>query len=247
MKVTSYRAGDPGGFQFTAENQARAEQIIAHYPEGRQASAVIALLDLAQRQNGNWLSGEAVEYVANQLEMAPIRVHEVASFYTMFNLEPVGRHFIQVCRTTPCWLRGSDDLTKTCLGKLGTKLGQTTEDGQFTVVEVECLGACCNAPMVQINDLYYEDLTPERMAQIIDDLAAGKDVPMGSQAGRQGSAPQGGPRTLAEVPAGRAGDGAAAAPAADAGSGKSAEPDGEEEPAEEGEAPEQSRAAEGEA
>ena len=118
MKATSYRAGDPGGFAFTADNQARAEQIIARYPEGRQASAVIALLDLAQRQNGNWLSGEAIEYVAKQLEMAPIRVHEVATFYTMFNLKPVGRHFIQVCRTTPCWLRGSDDLTAACLGKL---------------------------------------------------------------------------------------------------------------------------------
>ncbi len=201
MKATSYRAGEPGGFAFTADNQARAEQIIARYPEGRQASAVIALLDLAQRQNGNWLSGEAIEYVANQLEMAPIRVHEVATFYTMFNLKPVGRHFIQVCRTTPCWLRGSDDLTATCLGKLGTKLGETTEDGAFTVVEVECLGACANAPMVQINDLYYEDLTPERMAQIIEDLRAGKEVKMGSQIGRQGSAPEGGPRTLTETPA----------------------------------------------
>ena len=201
MKATSYRAGEPGGFVFTAENQTRAKQIIARYPEGRQASAVIALLDLAQRQNGNWLSGEAIEYVANELEMAPIRVHEVASFYTMFNLEPVGRHFIQVCRTTPCWLRGSDDLTGTCLGKLGTKLGETTEDGAFTVVEVECLGACANAPMVQINDLYYEDLTPERMAQIIDDLRAGKEVPMGSQIGRQGSAPDGGPRVPSEAPA----------------------------------------------
>jgi NADH-quinone oxidoreductase subunit E len=201
MKVTSYRAGEPGGFAFTAENQARAKQIIARYPEGRQASAVIALLDLAQRQNDNWLSAEAIEYVANELEMAPIRVHEVASFYTMFNLEPVGRHFIQVCRTTPCWLRGSDDLTSICLGKLGTKLGETTQDGAFTVVEVECLGACANAPMVQINDLYYEDLTPERMAGIIDDLRAGKAVTMGSQVGRQGSAPAGGPQTLAEVPA----------------------------------------------
>ncbi len=200
MKATSYSAGESGGFTFTAENEARAKQIVARYPAGRQASAVIALLDLAQRQNGNWLSGEAIEYVANQLEMAPIRVHEVASFYTMFNLEPVGRHFIQVCRTTPCWLRGSDDLTATCLGKLGTKLGETTQDGEFTVIEVECLGACANAPMVQINDLYYEDLTPERMGQIIEDLRAGKEVPMGSQIGRQGSAPAGGQQTLTEVP-----------------------------------------------
>ena len=200
MKVTSHPEGEAGGFSFTAENVARAKQIIARYPEGRQASAVIALLDLAQRQNGNWLSSEAIEYVANRLEMAPIRVHEVASFYTMFNQKPVGRHFIQVCRTTPCWLRGSDDLTGTCLGKLGTELGKTSEDGLFTVVEVECLGACANAPMVQINDLYYEDLTPERMAEIIDDLRAGKEVPMGSQSGRQASAPAGSPATMAEVP-----------------------------------------------
>jgi NADH-quinone oxidoreductase subunit E len=201
MKVTSHPEGEAGGFAFTAENEARAKQIIARYPEGRQASAVIALLDLAQRQNGNWLSSEAIEYVANRLEMAPIRVHEVVSFYTMFNQKPVGRHFIQVCRTTPCWLRGSDDLTGACLGKLGTKLGETSEDGDFTVVEVECLGACANAPMVQINDLYYEDLTPERMAGIIDDLRAGKEVPMGSQSGRQASAPEGGPATLIDLPA----------------------------------------------
>jgi len=196
MKVTSYPEGEAGGFAFTADNLKRAKEIIGRYPEGRQASAVIALLDLAQRQNGNWLSGEAIEYVANMLEMAPIRVYEVATFYTMFNLKPVGRHFIQVCRTTPCWLRGSDDLTNSCLGKLGTKLGETSDDGLFTVVEVECLGACANAPMVQINDLYYEDLTAERMAGIIDDLKAGKEVPMGPQTGRQGSAPEGGPTTL---------------------------------------------------
>ncbi len=191
MKVTSHPVGKAGGFAFTAENEARAGQIIARYPEGRQASAVIALLDLAQRQNGNWLSTEAIEYVANKLDMAPIRVHEVVSFYTMFNQKPVGKHFIQVCRTTPCWLRGSDDLTGTCLRKLGTKLGETSDDGLFTVVEVECLGACANAPMVQINDLYYEDLSPERMAGVIDDLKAGKEIPMGSQTGRQGSSPNG--------------------------------------------------------
>jgi NADH-quinone oxidoreductase subunit E len=138
--------------------------------------------------------------VANKLDMAPIRVHEVVSFYTMFNQKPVGKHFIQVCRTTPCWLRGSDDLTGTCLSKLGTKLGEMSDDGEFTVVEVECLGACANAPMVQINDFYYEDLTPERMVEIIDELSAGKEVPLGSQSGRLASAPEGGPTTLAEAP-----------------------------------------------
>ena len=196
MKVTSHPAGESGDFAFTEANMAQAKKVIARYPEGRQASAVIALLDLAQRQNDNWLTPQAIEYVANLLEMAPIRVYEVATFYTMFNKKPVGRHFIQVCRTTPCWLRGSDELTQTCLAKTGTQLGEVSEDGLFTVVEVECLGACANAPMVQINDLYYEDLTAERMAEMIDELRAGKELPAGSQNGRQGSAPIGEPQTL---------------------------------------------------
>lgn len=201
MSATSYRPGQPGDFAFTAQNMAQAEKIIARYPEGRQASATVPLLDLAQRQNGNWLSKEAIEYVANLLEVAPIRVYEVATFYTMFNLKPVGKHFIQVCRTTPCWLCGSDGLTEACLKKLGVGLGETTEDGRFTVVEVECLGACANAPMVQINDDYYEDLTPERMGEIIDELGAGRTVPAGPQTGRQGSCPDGGPTTLLDLPA----------------------------------------------
>ncbi len=196
MKATSHRSGRAGDFAFAPETMAKAERAMAKYPEGRKTSAVLALLDLAQRQNGGWLSGEAIEYVANLLDIAPIRVHEVASFYTMFNLKPVGRHLIQVCRTTPCWLCGSDGITKACLDTLGVGLGETTADGLFTVVEVECLGACANAPMVQINDDYYEDLTPERMAEIIAELAAGRPVPVGSQAGRQGSCPAGGPTTL---------------------------------------------------
>ncbi len=210
-KITSYGRGETDGFEFTAENMARAKTIMARYPEGRQASAVIALLDIAQRQNGGWLSGGCIEYVAQVLEMAPIRVHEVASFYTMFNLKPVGKFLFQVCRTTPCWLRGSDDLTRTCLEKLGTSLGEMSADGLGTVVEVECLGACCNAPMVQINDDYYEDLTPERMAEIIDALAAGQDVPVGPQTGRTCSAPEGGPQTLLEVPPRPASGGASTA------------------------------------
>ena len=196
MSATSYPKAEPGDFAFTPENQANAEAVIARYPEGRQASAVLPLLDLAQRQNGNWLPKEAIEYVAGLLDMASIRVWEVATFYTMFNLKPVGRHFIQVCRTTPCWLRGADGITGACVKKLGIGLGETREDGLFTLVEVECLGACANAPMVQINDDYYEDLTPERMAEIIDALAAGQEVPAGPQTGRQGSCPEGGPTTL---------------------------------------------------
>ncbi len=200
MKVTSYAEGAAEGFSFTPDNLDVAQKYVARYPEGRQASAIIALLDLAQRQNGGWLSGAAIAYVANFLEVAPMRAFEVASFYSMFNLKPVGKHFIQVCRTTPCWLRGSDGLSETCKKKLGVKFGEVTEDGLFSVIEVECLGACANAPMVQINDEYYEDLTPERMAEMIEDLRAGRELPVGSQIGRLTSSPEGGPQTLQDLP-----------------------------------------------
>lgn len=190
MSVDSNAMPKEVGFRFTAANKAKADEIIKHYPEGRQASAVLPLLDLAQRQNGNWLSREAMDYVASYLSLAPIRVYEVASFYTMFNLKPVGQNFIQVCRTTPCMLRGAEDITKTCQKELGIGLGETTADGKFTLVEVECLGACVNAPMVQINDDYYEDLTPEHMKDMIVSLSKGEKVTCGSQTGRQGSAPQ---------------------------------------------------------
>ncbi len=201
MKSTSFPKGQDEGFTFSAENLERAKAICARYPAGREASAMIPLLDLAQRQNDGWLSVPAIEYVANYLEVAPIRAHEVASFYSMFNTQPVGKYFIQVCRTTPCWLRGSDGITETCKKKLGVGLREVSEDGLFSVIEVECLGACANAPMVQINDHYYEDLTPERMAEMIDALRAGEEVPVGSQTGRLSSAPEGGPQTLLEVPA----------------------------------------------
>ena len=183
-------------FAFTPENKKRAEEIIARYPEGRQASAVLPLLDLAQRQVGGWLPRAAMDYVADALAMAPIRVYEVATFYTMFNLKPVGRHLLQVCRTTPCWLRGADKLTEACQRKLGIGLKDTTLDGEFTLVEVECLGACVNAPVVQINDDVYEDLDPARLMTILDKLAAGEKPAWGSQTGRQASAPEGGPTTL---------------------------------------------------
>lgn len=175
-------------FTFTPENLARAQRIIAKYPAGRQQSAVIPLLDLAQRQHDNWLPRAAMDYVAQLLDMPPIKVYEVASFYTMFNKQPVGQHFVQICTTTPCWLRGSDDIKKACKHKLGIDPGQTTADGKFTVAEVECLGACVNAPMVQINDDFYEDLDASSMSRILDDLSAGRKPKMGSQTGRQGSA-----------------------------------------------------------
>jgi NADH-quinone oxidoreductase subunit E len=200
MKITSYQAGEAGGFVFTEDNAKRATAAIAHYPKGRQSSAVMALLDLAQRQNDGWLSPETIEYVANYLEMAPIRVHEVASFYTMYNTSPVGKHLVQVCRTTPCWLRGAADLTGACRDQLGIGLGETTGDGLFTLVEVECLGACANAPVVQIGDDFFEDLSPERLSALLDDLAAGKEVAAGPQTGRQGSMPEGGGATLTDLP-----------------------------------------------
>jgi NADH dehydrogenase (ubiquinone) flavoprotein 2 len=185
-------------FSFNAENLARAKTIIARYPEGRQASAVIPLLDIAQRQNDNFTSRAVMDYIAELLSMPPIKVYEVATFYTMFNKERVGEHHIQICTTTPCWLRGSDEIKATCKSKLGIAPGDTTADGKFTVSEVECLGACVNAPMVQINDDYFEDLTPEIMGKIIDDLAAGNKPHHGSQTGRRGSCAQNGPTSLAK-------------------------------------------------
>jgi len=177
-------------FKFTPANEKLAKQHLAKYPANRQQSAVMPLLDVAQRQNNNWLSKEAIEYVANYLDMPVIRVYEVATFYTMYNLQPVGEHMIEVCTTTPCWLRGSADIVNTCKNKLGIEVGQTTKDGKFTLKEAECLGACVNAPMLQIGDYYYEDLTPQSTEKLIDDLAAGKKPKPASQIGRKCSAPK---------------------------------------------------------
>jgi len=191
MKTTTYRRPEGGDFAFTEENKVKADAYIDRYPEGRQASAVLWLLYLAQDQIGGWLTNPAIEYVARYLNMAPIRVYEVASFFTMFNHEPVGRHHIQVCRTTSCWLRGSDEITKACLEETGCgTLGGTSADGLFTVREVECLGACANAPMFQVNDGdYYEDLTPDLARAVIRALRDGDPVSTGSQTGRRSSEP----------------------------------------------------------
>jgi len=192
------------GFAWTAANAAKAKAIIARYPEGRQASAVIPLLDLAQRQVGaetetqGWLPIPVQEYVARELDMPAVRVLEVASFYTMFNLAPVGRFHVQVCGTTPCMLRGSDHVLAACKAR-GLRKGHTTDDGLFTLTEVECLGACANAPMVQINDDNYEDLTEASMGAILDALAAGKAPKPGPQINRQTSCPEGGPTTLKKM------------------------------------------------
>jgi len=193
---TTNEAVQPASFAFTPENLTAAKKFMAKYPEGRQGSAVIALLDLAQRQHDGWLPRAAMDHVAEVLEMAPIRVYEVATFYSMFNLQPVGRHHIQLCRTTPCWLRGADDLSKMCQRKLGIGLKERTADGMFSLMEVECLGACVNAPAVQINDDFYEDLDPAKFEALLDRLANGEKPTVGSQSGRQFSAPVGGPTTL---------------------------------------------------
>lgn len=190
----------PASFAFTPDNVEKAKAHIAKYPPGRQASAVLALLDLAQRQCGNWLPRAAMDHVAAILEMAPIRVYEVATFYTMFNLRPVGRHFFQICTTTPCWLRGSDAVVRACEEKLGIGIGATTADGLFTLKEVECLGACVNAPVIQVNDDFYEDLDGPSTAALIDALRHGEAPPPGSVRGRRGSAPEGEQTTLLDLP-----------------------------------------------
>lgn len=177
-------------FQFTSENKKKLERIIAKYPKGRQASAVMPALDLAQRQNGGWIPKEAIETIGTLLDMPVIKVWEVASFYTMYNLEPVGKHHIQVCRTTSCWLRGSDKILDACRAHSGAEVGHCSKDGQFSLMEVECLGACVNAPMVQINDDYYEDLDADKMADIISALRKGQPVKSGTQVNRLNSAPQ---------------------------------------------------------
>jgi NADH-quinone oxidoreductase subunit E len=190
MSVRRLADEQPKSFEFTPENKAWAEREIAKYPPGRQASAVLALLWRAQKQNDYWLPRAAIEKVAAMLDMPNIRVLEVATFYTMFNLAPVGRHYVQVCGTTPCMLSGSDDIRAVCRKRIGEE-GHVSSDGLFSWIEVECLGACCNAPMVQINDDYYEDLTPENFARLLDDLAMGRPVKIGSQTGRVSSEPIG--------------------------------------------------------
>jgi len=188
----------PASFDFTPENLERAQAHIAKYPSGRQASAVLPLLDLAQRQHGGWLPRAAMDRVAEMLEMAPIRVYEVATFYTMFNLRPVGRYLLQVCTTTPCWLRGSDEVVRACQNKLHIGVDGTTPDELFSLVEVECLGACVNAPILQVNDDFYEDLDGPATEVLLDALREGNPPLHGSVTGRRGSEPVGGRTTLLE-------------------------------------------------
>ena len=199
MSIQSIIAHEqPDNFAFTSENEEKIATIMAKYPEGRQASAVMPLLDLAQRQHQNWIPMKAIEHIANRLDMAEIRVLEVASFYTMYNLQPVGKWFLQACTTTPCMLRGSDDMMRCIKDKLDISSGQTSECGRFTMLEVECLVACVNAPILQVNDDFYEDLDYQSTAELIEALAADTPPPIGSVIGRQGSEAESGATTLAK-------------------------------------------------
>ncbi|HWM30185.1 MAG TPA: NADH-quinone oxidoreductase subunit NuoE [Methyloceanibacter sp.] len=198
MSVRRLAAEQPEGFAFTPENLEWAKGQIKKYPQGREASAVLALLWRAQEQMGGWLPEPALRYVADMLGLAYIRVYEIATFYTMFNLAPVGRYYVQVCGTTPCWLRGATAIKDTCRRVIGEP-GHVTPDGMFSWIEVECLGACVNAPVAQINKYYYEDLTPESLERILENLKAGRPVAPGPQNGRHASAPEGGPMTLLDA------------------------------------------------
>ena len=177
-------------FEWSKKNFSQVKVIIEKYPTNKQQSAVIPVLDIAQRQNKGCLTKSAIEKVAETLSMSFIRVMEVATFYSMFNLKPIGENFLQICRTTPCWLRGSNKLLEVAKEVTGCDLGETSDDNKFTLVEVECLGACCNAPMVQINDDYYEDLDEDSFRQLILKLKNNQDINIGSQIGRQSSEPK---------------------------------------------------------
>ncbi|MBT4878531.1 MAG: NADH-quinone oxidoreductase subunit NuoE [Alphaproteobacteria bacterium] len=176
-------------FEFNKENYQLAKEIIAKYPAGKEKSAVMGLLDLAQRQNDGWITTEAMDYIASIINLAPIRVYEVATFYSMYNLKPVGKFLVQICTTTPCQLRGAEQIMASCKKHLGVELNETTIDKLFTIKEVECLGACVNAPMVQINDDYYEDLSQEKIIEILNILKSGRKTDIGSQIGRNASEP----------------------------------------------------------
>jgi NADH-quinone oxidoreductase subunit E len=197
MSVRRLDPNQPKDFEFTPENLAWAKNQIAKYPEGRQQAAVIPLLWRAQEQHDQWLPEPAIRYIGDMLGMAYIRVYEIATFYTMFNLSPVGRYHVQLCGTTPCMLRGSEEIKKVCKRVIGPE-GQVTPEGVFSWVEVECMGACVNAPMVQVNKDYYEDLTPESFEGLLDSFKRGRDPAPGPQNGRQRSAPKSGPTTLTD-------------------------------------------------
>ena len=200
MSIESRIASNqPSSFKFSKENEAEIKRVIAKYPKGRQASAVMPLLELAQRQHENWIPMKAIELIASKLDMAEIRVLEVATFYTMFNLKPVGQFFLQACTTTPCWLRGSDELMRAIQDRYQISSGERSACGRFSLLEVECLGACVNAPILQVNDDFYEDLDYQTTSDLLESLETGAPLPVGSALGRSGSEATGGATTLGSL------------------------------------------------
>ena len=197
--ATLIAENQPEAFAFTAESEAEIKQQLAKYPDGRQASAVKSLLYIAQRQHDNWIPMKAIEAIAERLDMPEMRVLEVASFYTMFNLKPVGKWYLQLCGTTPCMLRGSDDVSRCIKDKLNITSGQTSDCGKFSLLEVECLGACVNAPILQVNDDFYEDMDYQSTADLLTALEADNPPAVGSVIGRQGSESEDGATTLKAV------------------------------------------------
>ena len=199
MSIKKISKEQPSDFKFDNKNLETAQKIIKNYPEGKQQSAVMALLYLAQKQNNNWIPLVAMKYIAKFLSMPYIKVYEVATFYTMYNLSPVGKHFFQICTTTPCMIRGAHDIVKVCKEKISNKENELSKDKTCSWTEVECLGACINAPMIQINDDYYEDLDKEKTEKIINQIQKGEKPKPGSYRGRKNSEPENNRKTLMDI------------------------------------------------
>ena len=199
MSLKKISKEQPSDFEFSKKNLEEARKIIKNYPEGKQQSAVMPLLYLAQKQNDNWIPLVAMKYIAKFLKMPYIKVYEVATFYTMYNLSPVGKYFLQVCTTTPCMIRGAYDIVKACKEKISNKENELSKDKTCSWMEVECLGACINAPMMQINDDYYEDLSKEQTEKIIDQIQNGESPKAGSYKGRKNSEPENNRKTLLNI------------------------------------------------
>ncbi len=199
MTIKKISKEQPSNFEFNKQNLNEAQKIIKNYPEGKQQSAVMALLYLAQKQNDNWIPLSAMKYIAKFLSMPYIKVYEVATFYSMYNLSPVGKYFFQVCTTTPCMIRGAYDIVSACREKISNKEKQLSKDKTCSWMEVECLGACINAPMMQINDDYYEDLNKEKAVKIIKQIQNGEKPIPGSYRGRKNSEPENNRKTLLNI------------------------------------------------
>ena len=199
MSLKKISKDQPEKFEFNERNIELAKKMINNYPEGKQQSAVMSLLYLAQRQNNNWIPLAAMKYIAKFLNMPYIKVYEVATFYSMYNLSPVGKFFYQVCTTTPCMLRGAYKLVDVCKKKISNKENEISSDGNSSWMEVECLGACINAPMIQINDEYYEDLDEKKLENIIEETMKGKTPKPGSYRGRVNSEPENNRTTLVGI------------------------------------------------